>query len=172
VSFTTDLLDIDGLFSEDSDLAENQVPGAPASPPQARLFGDLPERPGVYRQLFLTVWRGVDGGPSSFHFDPAAVRFCVGQRERCPTCDVCRAHGGAGCRLPHSIHEHYWICFSNPVRLNTALSQFVPPLIQGGYRGERVWGTNAAVHAYVTKVLPDAYAFLLQVFLSRLYLVY
>jgi len=138
VSSTTDLLDIDGLFSEDSDLAENQVPGAPAGPPQARLFGDLPERPGVYRQLFLTVWRGVDGGPSSFHFDAATVRFCVGQRERCP--------------LTARVHEHYWICFSNPVRLNTALSQFVPPLVQGGYRGERVWGTNAAVHAYCTKV--------------------
>jgi len=95
---------------------------------------------GSYRQIFLTVWRGVADEPSSFVHAPADVRSAVGQRERCP--DTGR------------IHEHYWLVFTRPLRPSSVERFFNPPLVSGeggDYHGEAVWGTNDAVHRYCTK---------------------
>jgi len=129
-----------GIFSSpDPSPQAHGVDPAPA-PEDLSLnpIGPEPERAGTYRQLFLTVWRGERGAPSSFRFaDP--VRWCVGQREECPG-------------ETRTIHEHYWIVFSRPVRVRTAERSFEPVLEKDGYRGGRVWGTNDQVHRYVTKV--------------------
>lgn len=139
----TDFFDAEALdFSQDTPPAgANPHPGPGVHVAQEapqEVVGPLPDRPGVYRQLFFTVWRGEGGGASTFRYDPGVVRFCEGQRERCP--DTGR------------IHEHYWIAFRRPVRIGTAKSCFDPPLEQGGYDGKRVWGTNRQVYDYVRKV--------------------
>lgn len=140
-SVRTDFLDLDGLnFSPYPPEADQVDSSGPAPGPQEgdRPVRPLPDRPGVYRQLFLTVWRGESGGDSTFRFAAQTVRFCVGQRERCPSTG--------------RVHEHYWICFLRPVRIRTAERLFEPELEKGDYDGGRPWGTNAQVHRYCTKV--------------------